>query len=63
MTEIAYKEKVPVQFLEASVEQSVVTLKGTAITSTDIRRCEEIARKVPGVNNVVNSILARDRDE
>ncbi len=63
MTEIAYKERIPVQFLEASVEQSVVTLKGTAITLTDIRRCEEIARKVPGVNNVVNSILSKDRDE
>jgi osmotically-inducible protein OsmY len=63
MTELAYKEGLPVQFLEASVEQGVVTLKGTAFTSTDIHRCEEIARKVPGVNSVVNTIISKDRDE
>jgi osmotically-inducible protein OsmY len=63
MTEIVYKERVPVQFLEVSVEQGVVTIKGKAIPATDIRRCEEIARKVPGVNNVVDSILSKDRDE
>lgn len=63
MTEIAYKERVPAQFLEVLVEQGVVTLKGMAITAPDIRRCEEIARKIPGVNNVVNAILSKDRDE
>jgi osmotically-inducible protein OsmY len=63
MTEIAYKEGVSVQFLEASVEQGVVTLKGTAFKATDIRRCEEIARKVSGVNTVVNAIISKDRDE
>ena len=56
VTEIAYKEKIPIQFLEALVEAGVVTLKGSTITSADIARCEEIARNVPGVEDVVNEV-------
>ena len=56
VTEIAYKEKIPIQFLEAVVTAGTVTLKGSTITSNDIQRCEEIARGVPGVKDVVNEV-------
>ncbi len=56
ITEIAYKEKIPIQFLETSVEAGVVNLKGSTIMSNDVSRCEEIARTVPGVKDVVNEV-------
>ena len=34
----------------------MVTLKGSTITSDDINRCEEIARQVPGVKDVINEV-------
>ncbi|GAK58417.1 hypothetical protein U27_05391 [Candidatus Vecturithrix granuli] len=56
MTHIAYEEKIPIQFLEAQVQNGVVTLRGSTITSDDIQRCEAVARQVPGVKDVVNEI-------
>ena len=56
MTEIAYKEKIPIQFLEASVDAGIVTLKGSTITTGDISRCEEVAKQVPGVKDVINEV-------
>lgn len=56
ITDIAYKEKIPIQFLEASVDQGVVTLKGSTITTDDIARCESVARQVPGVKDVINEV-------
>lgn len=56
ITHIAYKERLPIQFLEAIVEDGVVTLRGSTITSEDIEGCETIARKIPGVKDVVNEI-------
>lgn len=56
ITKIAYEEKMPIQFLETSVEAGIVTLKGSTITSHDIARCEEIARDVPGVKDVINEV-------
>jgi cytidylate kinase len=56
ITQIAYKEKIPIQFLEANVEAGVVTLKGSTITSDDINRCEETARQVTGVKDVINEV-------
>ncbi len=56
VTHIAYKEKIPIQFLEAQVQNGVVTLRGSTITSDDIQRCETVARQVPGVKDVVNEV-------
>ena len=56
VTQIAYKEHIPIQFLEAEVVDGVVTLRGSTITSDDIKRCETIARQVPGVKDVVNEV-------
>lgn len=56
VTQIAYKEKLPIQFLEALVDHGVVTLRGSTITADDIQRCEQIAKTVPGVKHVVNEV-------
>lgn len=56
ITHIAYDEKIPVQFLEAHVENGVVTLKGSTITSEEIDHCEQLTRKLPGVKDVINEI-------
>lgn len=56
ITQIAYQEKIPIQFLEAHVDNGVVTLRGSTITSDDIERCEAVARQVPGVTDVINEI-------
>ncbi len=56
ITRIAYKKRIPIQFLEAHVEAGVVTLRGSTITSEDIEHCETVARKVPGVKDVVNEV-------
>lgn len=56
ISQIAYTEKIPIQFLETYVVQGVVTLRGSTITSDDIARCETIARQVPGVKDVVNEV-------
>jgi hypothetical protein len=58
VTHIAYKEKIPIQFLEAQVQNGVVTLRGSTITSDDIQRCETVARQVPGVKDVVNESIS-----
>ncbi|MBD3307756.1 BON domain-containing protein [candidate division KSB3 bacterium] len=56
MTQIAYEERVPIQFLETHVEHGIATLRGSTITSEDIDRCERIARQIPGVKDVVNEV-------
>ncbi len=56
ITQIAYTENIPIQFLEAHVVQGVVTLRGSTITTDDIVRCEAIARRVAGVTDVVNEV-------
>ena len=56
ITSIAYLEKIPVQFLEASAVNGVVTLKGTTMAEEDVKCCEDAARKVPGVKEVMNEI-------
>ncbi len=56
ITQIAYKERIPIQFLEAIAVSGVVTLKGSTITSEDIERCEAVARRVPGVKDVKNEV-------
>lgn len=55
-TTISYKEHVPVHFLEVSSVSGVVTLRGSAMTTEDISRSEAVARRVPGVKDVVNEI-------
>lgn len=56
ITQIAYKDRIPIQFLEAVAENGVVTLRGSTISSEDITYCETVARKVPGVKDVVNEV-------
>lgn len=56
ITEIAYKEHIPIQFLEATATNGIVTLKGSTITSEDIEHCETIAKGVVGVKEVINEV-------
>ncbi len=56
ITQIAYKERIPIQFLEAVADNGVVTLRGSTITSEDIEYCEKVARQVAGVKDVVNEV-------
>ena len=56
ITSIAYMEKVPVRFLEAVAINGIVTLRGSTITTEDVNRCEVVARRVPGVKEVINEI-------
>jgi cytidylate kinase len=56
ITSIVYTERIPVRFLEAIAISGVVTLKGSTITTEDVNRCEEVARGVPGVKEVINEI-------
>lgn len=56
VTQIAYKEHIPIQFLEAIVTNGIVTLKGSTITTEDIKRCETAAREVAGVKDVKNEV-------
>lgn len=56
VTQIAYKEHLPIQFLEAQTTNGIVTLRGSTISMDDIGRAENVARQVPGVQQVVNEI-------
>lgn len=56
MTQIMYKEHIPVQFLEVVSADGVVTLRGSTMTTEDIARCEVAARNVPGVTAVSNEV-------
>jgi cytidylate kinase len=56
ITSIAYIERIPVQFLEVVAVSGIVTLRGSTITTEDISRCAAIARKVPGVKEVINEV-------
>lgn len=55
-TTISYEEHVPVHFLEVSSVSGVITLRGSAMTTEDISRSEAVARRIPGVKDVVNEI-------
>lgn len=56
VTQIAYREKIPVQFLEAIAVSGIVTLRGSTLTTEDIHRCEAVAQNVPGVKEVINEV-------
>lgn len=56
-TAILYTEKIPVKFLETEVRDGVVILNGTVSTHGAVARCEQIARAVPGVQEVENRIF------
>ena len=55
-TEIIYKEKMIVQFLEVISHDGIVTLRGIADTTDDVERCEKLAAEIPGVKEVQNEI-------
>ena len=56
ITSIAYQEKIPVQFLEVTAVDGIVTLRGMTIAAEDVNMSEHAARKVPGVKDVINEI-------
>lgn len=55
-TGIIYKEKIPVQLLEVSAHQGVVTLQGIVESNDDRESCGKIAAGIPGVKEVRNEI-------
>jgi cytidylate kinase len=55
-TSILYEEKISVHLLEVLVTSGIVTIRGSVIAEEDIGRCETVARKVPGVKDVVNEL-------
>jgi len=59
-TGILYQALIPVNFLETSAQDGVVTLKGVVSASANIDRCQAAAGKVPGVKKVVNLISVID---
>ena len=56
ITNIAYTHKIVVHFFEAIASGSKITLRGSTMDKDDIKRCEEIALSVKGVEEVVNEI-------
>jgi len=52
--QILYEEEVPIQYLEVSAKEGVVILRGAVTTMQIAERCEEVARKVEGVKDVLN---------
>ncbi len=55
-TDIVYKEKVPIQFLEISADNGVVSLGGIAPDTDDVGRCEKIAAAIDDVKAVRSEI-------
>jgi len=55
-TEIIYKEKVSIQFLEVAADNGVVTLSGIAADNDDVARCEQLAAAIDDVKSVRNEI-------
>jgi cytidylate kinase len=51
---ILYEEEVPIQYLEVTAQEGVVILRGAVTTMQIADRCEEVARTVEGVKDVVN---------
>ena len=56
ITNIAYTHKIVVHFFEAIAVDGKVTLRGSTMDKDDIKKCEEIALSVKGVEEVVNEI-------
>ncbi len=56
ITNIAYTHKIVVHFFEAVAIGHKITLRGSTMDKDDIKRCEEIALTVKGVEDVVNEI-------
>lgn len=53
---ILYEKKIPVQYFEAESSQGVVTLRGAVTSTYIIGLCEETARSLSGVKDVINEI-------
>lgn len=56
-TNIIYKEKLSIHFLEVFSEHGVVTLRGIAGDDADVEKCEKIAAVMENVKEVHNEIL------
>lgn len=56
VTELIYRQKVPIHFLEADVRGAAVTLHGVANTQGAIDAAAACAAKVPGITKVENAI-------
>jgi len=55
-TNIIYKEKVIVQFLEVIAEKGSITLRGIVDSNEDLEKCGKIANEAKGVKEVKNEI-------
>lgn len=55
-TQLLYEEHIPVRFFEAHAKEGVVHISGTVPAQDLVDRSEEIARAVPGVEEVVQEI-------
>jgi cytidylate kinase len=55
-TDIIYKEKIPVQFLEVTADRGIVTLGGIVAESDEIERCEKVATAIKEVKEIRNEI-------
>ncbi|MDQ1354675.1 MAG: hypothetical protein QG657_4984, partial [Acidobacteriota bacterium] len=56
-TNIIYKEKLSIHFLEVFCEQGIVTLRGIAGDSRDVEESEKIAAGMKNVKEVHNEVL------
>ena len=56
-TNIIYKEKLSIHFLEVFSEHGAVTLRGIAGDDADVEQCEKIAAAMENVKEVHNEIL------
>lgn len=56
VTEILYRERIPIQFLEAVASKGLIVLHGSTVISADIDRATRAAAGVEGVERVENKI-------
>jgi len=55
-TNIIYKEKILLQFLEVTADRGIVTLRGIVDSNADLEQCEKIVAEMPEVKEVHNEI-------
>ena len=55
-TALVYQAGIPLQFLDIVADDGKVTIKGNTASTESIKRVEEVANQVDGVNEVVNHV-------
>lgn len=56
---VCQDENIPIQNVQVTSDNGIVTLKGSVMVAEHIKRGEEAARKVPGVKVVINELYER----